>query len=82
MLQDRFLLDRGRGVNPFVKGYAKHLRELGVYLRGIFAGYGSHFTGQKIHDDAVLVRSPDRSVFSQERGACALFSSKAVGPVH
>src|SRR5512139_2714483 len=72
------LVSRGWSVNPRIIGFPELIFEFPVVISRVFAGPCGNFTGEEVHDDAVLVCCPYRPGLSEKRSACALFSSKPV----
>src|SRR5689334_2063025 len=60
--QRRLLLLRGRGIGALKRRCAEFPGELPVELRGIAPGARGDLRGEKVEDDAILVRRPHRSV--------------------
>src|SRR5690554_754495 len=76
-----FLFERCRYVGALVDGAAELFLERLIVFARITPRFGRDLGGQQVHDDAVLVSGPDRTVFSEKRSARTLLSTEAVRPV-
>src|SRR5262245_55874280 len=79
--QPLLLVQGGRRIDPHVVGCAELGREFTVLFAGILAGAGSNFRRKKAEQQAIFIRGPYCSIFSEKAGASALFTSKTAGAV-
>src|SRR3990172_3964673 len=70
---------RGGRIDPLVDRLSEPADKTAVKFAGVLARSRHHLRREKIHDDAVLVRRPDRPVPPQKGGGCPLLPTPPQG---